>query len=302
MFNGVGRLLLAAVLLIGGCTGITQRVGIEGLPQTFAPGTIVDTRSGRAVSYDRLLADLTVVDVIYIGEQHHRPEHHRIQLKIIRSLHQHFGGNSPAIGMEMFARPYQAVLDAWIAGRFDEKTFLQRVHWYATWRFDYDLYRSILDFARARQLPLFGLNLPFHIPAKIAVGGVGSLLPADRRWLPDRIDTTDPDHRAYVADIFKHHRVKGRSEFAFFYEAQCAWEDAMAEAVADIAGRRPLVVLTGNGHIIYGFGVPKRAYQRNPAAFRTVYLASPDSSPKRTYGDYVWITAHESGRKPAVHP
>jgi uncharacterized iron-regulated protein len=110
-------------------------------------------------------------------------------------------------------------------------------HWYANWRFDYGLYRDILDYAKEKRLRVIALNLPFQIPPKIRVGGIASLSEADRRHLPARsstppMPTTGPIWKKY----FDLHAFRGRDTFDFFYEAQCTWEDTMAEAVAGNLG------------------------------------------------------------------
>ncbi len=84
-----------------------------------------------------------------------------------------------------------------------------------------------------------------------------------------------------------HHQIKS---FDYFYEAQCAWEDTMAESIARKLGQNPMVVVIGNGHIQNKYGVPNRAYGRNPVPFRTVYLASVGSEVDLEVADYIWVT------------
>jgi uncharacterized iron-regulated protein len=51
-----------------------------------------------------------------------------------------------------------------------------------------------------------------------------------------------------------------------------------------------MVVLVGNGHIIYKFGVPNRAYKRNGAPFKTIYLAPVGGEAELSWADYLWVT------------
>ena len=252
-------------------------------------GTIYETETGASLSRQQLLDRLTDVRVLYVGEQHTNPAHHAIQLEMIEALAQ----STPdlCIGMEMFDRTYQQVLDDWVAGKLDETQFLQRTHWYANWGFGYNLYRDILNFAKEKGIRIAALNIPTYIPARISVGGIDSLSPEDRRHLPETIDTGNVGHRSYLETIFKMHTLKGREEFDFFYEAQCAWEDSMAQAVASNLGSGKMAVLIGNGHIINKFGVPNRAFARNPASFKTIYLTSVDSDAELSWADYLWVTA-----------
>jgi uncharacterized iron-regulated protein len=256
------------------------------------------------MGFDRLVDDLRQVQVVYVGERHVDPAHHQIQLKIIQAL-----AEMPeplAIGMEMFDQTYQSVLDRWSAGDLDQDLFLKQVHWYANWRYDFSLYQPILDYVREHRLQLIGLNIPFHIPPKISIGGLDSLSSEDKGHLPQSIDTSDPAHRSYVEAIFRqHHHIKGRQDFEYFYAAQCVWEDAMAEAIERHLNQGQMVVLAGNGHIIHKFGIPKRAFARNRKAFRTVYLADAGSQVELSFADYIWVTPAwpaSSGRNLPIRP
>jgi len=266
---------------------------IEGIDAPLATGTIVDSRNGQPITFDQLVQQLAQVRVVYVGERHTDRSHHEIQLRIIRALVEK--GLNIRVGMEMFDHTYQAVLDRWSAGDLAWEDFLKKCHWYANWKFDDSLYKEILVYIQERHLKLIGLNIPFCIPPKIAVGGLENLSAYDRAQLPKEIDTTQPEHRAYVEEIFKMHQMKGRYDFENFYAAQCAWEDGMAQAIADNLDQATMVVLAGNGHIIRKFGIPDRAFKRSQASFRTVYLATPPMPVSLADGDFIWVTPGEGG-------
>lgn len=279
---------LAAVLGIGGCAVTPKTLVVRNHPIRLMENTILQTDDAAVLSAEGLFAELDAARVIYVGESHTNPFHHAIQLEVIKSLAERT--DNLTIGMEMFDHTYQPVLDAWCAGEMDETTFLERTHWYANWRFDFRLYRDILEYAKEKRLRIIALNIPFCIPPKIRIGGIASLTDSDRRHLPDIVDTTNAAHRAYVESIFKMHALPGGTRFEYFYEAQCVWEDAMAQAVADHLRDGKMVVLVGNGHIIHKFGIPDRAFARNPAPFKTIYLASVGDDAELNFADYLWAT------------
>jgi len=283
-------LAVAAWIMIhtAGCAVTPKTLSIKDNPTRLMENTILRTDTVTALSRDALFAELAETRITYVGERHTNPSHHAIQLEVIDAL----VGIAPelVIGMEMFDRSYQPVLDQWSAGEIDEAAFLQRTHWYANWGFDFGLYRDILEYAKEKGIRIVALNIPNCISRKISVGGIASLSEDDRRYLPATIDTTDSDHRAYVADIFKMHNIRGRDNFEFFYEAQCTWEDAMAASVVENLGSGNMVVLVGNGHIIRKFGVPNRAHKRNGASFRTIYLAPVGGEAELAWADYLWVT------------
>ena len=289
--------IMAVMLMLtaGGCAVQPKTLIIKDSEARLVEHAILETDTASTVSRETLYSDLAKVRVVYVGEQHTNPSHHTIQLEVIQAL----ARITPdlTIGMEMFDYTYQPVLDDWVAGKLDETQFLQRTHWYANWRFDYGLYRGILDYAKEKGIRLIALNVPSYIPARIGVGGIASLSADDRRHLPETIDTSNTDHRAYIEDIFKMHTIKGRDTFAYFYEAQCTWEDAMADKVATHLGSGKMVVLVGNGHIIKKFGIPNRAYARNPAPFKTIYLTPVDGEAELSWADYLWVTPQSPMRR-----
>jgi uncharacterized iron-regulated protein len=276
------------ILGIGGCAVTPKTLSIKDNPTRLMENTILKTATLSAVSHEQLIADLADARVVYVGESHTNPAHHVIQLEVIKSLVQTTAHLT--IGMEMFDHTYQPVLDQWTAGELDQTDFVEKTHWYANWRFDFDLYRDILEYAKEKGLRIIALNVPIYIPPRIRVGGLASLSEADRMHLPDIIDTTNTDHRAYLEEIFNLHAFSGRDMFDFFYEAQCTWEDSMAEAVAENVGSGKMVVLAGNGHIIRKFGIPNRAFARSHAPFKTIYLAPVGGEAELSWADYLWVT------------
>jgi len=68
------------------------------------------------------------------------------------------------------------------------------------------------------------------------------------------------------------------------------WEDAMAEMIAQNLKNDVMVVLAGNGHIQFKYGIPDRAYKRTGASFRTIYLAPAGDVVELDIADYIWVT------------
>lgn len=283
-----GLMLCFFGLFAAGCAGTPKGVKLSGSQYIYPQGSIISTGSGKTISFDTLISELMDVQLIFIGERHTDAAHHSVQLKIIREMHRK--DPNGVIGMEMFDRSYQSVLDLWSSGQLDTQQFLEKAHWYANWKFPYRLYQEIMDFIKENRLKVIGLNIPFHIPPKVAVGGLGNLLPDEERLLPEEIDSSNEAHRAYIKKIFEKHRVMGRKNFDFFYQAQCVWEETMAETIAANLTKHRMVVLVGNGHIINHFGIPDRVIRRVPTTLRTIYLISAGETIEKSVADYIWVT------------
>jgi len=287
-FLGCFYMGLVGLSLFWGCAGKSDTVLIKDTSAAFEPDTIISAKTGEAVPFDGLISSLSSSQIVFIGERHTNPFHHAIQLKIIEAVFKN--RDSMVIGMEMFDRSYQAVLDLWSGGLLEEEDFLRKVHWYANWGFDFALYRDIFLFIKENRIKMVALNIPFHIPARIRVGGIENLPDNDKQYLPKEIDTSNTAHRNYVEEVFKRHNFNSNVKFDDFYMAQCVWDEIMAESIASGLGSKKIVVLTGNGHIRYKYGIPDRTFRRTGASFRTIYLASAGEEVELGIADYVWIT------------
>ena len=277
-----------------GCAAVPQGAHLKDTERQFATGQIISATTGASVAFDDMIADLTSCRIVYIGENHTNPFHHQNQLKILQTISRNHA--DLVVGMEMFDVTYQTVLDQWSNGQLTQEDFIEKTHWYTNWRYGFGHYQALLTFIKDNRIPLFGLNIPFHIPPKIRIGGIDSLLGCDRQDLPDNVDTTNAAHRAHLERIFNQHRFHANANFEFFYEAQCVWEDTMASSVARNLDDRLMVVLVGNGHIIHRFGIPERAHKRTGVTYRTVYLASAGETLELSFADYIWVTPVDEKR------
>ena len=266
-------------------------VRIKGISAGFEVGTIARTETGQVVSFAELIADLEGVRIVYVGERHSNEAHHDVQLRILKALHEK--DSTLLVGMEMFVSSDQHALDQWSAGQLDEETFLKAVRWEEKWKFAFSLYRAILGFIREESLKVVAVNVPRAIVEKVARVGLDGLLDEERDQIAQEVDTSGEEHRTYVESAFSVHESDEISAFESFYEAQCVWEDSMAEAISRALNNQRMVVITGNGHIAYKFGIPNRAFKRTKASFRTVMPLAVGTEVERDVADYIWVTPAE---------
>lgn len=232
-------------------------------------GEIVHLPTGTLVTRAQMLAVAGDARVVYVGETHDNPASHRLELQILEGLTALHPGRQ-ALGMEMFARSQQPVLDRWVAGKLDEKAFLKESRWYDTWHMDFAYYRDLLIFARDRHIPIVALNAEKNLVAAVSSKPLDQLSAEEKARLPE-LDLTDPYQRAMVAGIFGDHS-HGEMQLDGFVRAQTLWDETMADSVsrylASPAGKeKHLLVVAGGYHVEYGFGIPRRAFRRLPASY-----------------------------------
>ncbi|MCV6638305.1 ChaN family lipoprotein [Candidatus Albibeggiatoa sp. nov. NOAA] len=244
----------------------------------------------------QLLPKIEDKSIIYVGEQHDQFAHHLNQLVVIQYLHEK--GHSVAIGMEMFQRPYQQALDEYIGEMSNEKHFLQDSAYFAKWRFDYNLYKPIIDYAREQGIPVIALNIEGDVTRSTGREGLHNLTENLLYEVPEYLDFTDLRYQQDLYDIFGFHATsQGHQKFEHFLQAQTLWDDTMADSVDEFLQNNPdmkMVVLAGNGHLRYGYGIPKRVFKRNELDYVTILQ---DTTLDAGVADYVLMTEKVDGEQ-----
>jgi uncharacterized iron-regulated protein len=208
---------------------------------------------------------LLSADIVYLGERHDSVADHGAQLEIIASL---YAANPDlAIALEMFQRPFQPVIDRYLAGEISEAELVEQTQYRQRWGFPWEYYAPFLRFAQAHQLPVLALNAPSEITRQVAREGLDSLAGDDWRYIPplEEIDTSNTDYQDFVRAAFGSHGSHGNFNFENFFAAQVIWDETMAMTIAEFKQAQPdtqVVVLAGNGHVVYGYGIPDRVARR----------------------------------------
>lgn len=265
--------LLAVTFLVAACSTPSRLVGN---PETPYPrktppqiGEIVHLPTGSAVTTTQMLDVAGTARIVYVGESHDNPASHRLELQVLKGLAERHPGRL-ALGMEMFTRSQQPVLDEWVAGALDEKTFLKKSRWFVNWDMDFAYYRDLLNFVRDRHIPLIALNADRKLVDAVQHKPPEQLSAEERAQLP-LMDLDDPYLRIMATEILGVSSHAGMNLDGFI-RAQVLRDETMAEAVAaylksPAGADNYLLVLAGGDHVTHGFGIPRRAFRRLPASY-----------------------------------
>ncbi|MEM7713117.1 MAG: ChaN family lipoprotein [Cyanobacteria bacterium P01_A01_bin.68] len=241
---------------------------------------------------NKILPELKKAKVVYLGETHDSSQDHQNQLKILRELHK----NNPkiAIGMEMFQRPFQEIINQYIAGKITEAELVEKTEYKNRWGFDWELYAPILRFAKEKEIPVLALNTPSEISRKVAKGGIEKLTDEEKKLIPPitEIRLDNIPYRQMILKAFEQHQSAGHGNSNSanrFFLAQVLWDETMADGIAKFVKANPdsqVVVLAGQGHVVYGYGIPNRVERRiqdsnkdKKFIQRSVLLSVPDITP-----------------------
>ncbi|MEL6163521.1 MAG: ChaN family lipoprotein, partial [Cyanobacteria bacterium J06628_3] len=240
----------------------------------------------------QILPELKKAKVVYLGETHDSSQDHQNQLRILKELHK----NNPklAIGMEMFQRPYQEAINQYIAGKITETELVEKTEYKNRWGFDWELYAPILRFAKEKQIPVLALNTPSEISRKVAKEGLEKLTDEEKKFIPPvtEIRLDNVPYRQMILKAFEQHQSAGHGNSNSanrFFLAQVLWDETMADGIASYIKANPdsqVVVLAGQGHVVFGYGIPSRVERRiqdnnkdKNFTHKSVLLSVPDITP-----------------------
>lgn len=252
--------------------------------------------------------------VIFAGETHSNPMHHHMQLDIIRAANA-LSDQPLVIGLEMFWRQQQHILDDYVFGDDTVAELYSRTQWKSKWGYDFNQYAKIFQYAKANQVRLLGLNVPLRFMDLVMQYGLAELPEELQSFLPDM----DFGNRAHRERFTNKMAVMSREHGGYFtearlnryYEAMVVWDEYMAETAADHLQAHPgdqMVVLAGSNHIEERNGLPDRLARRTGAQSFTVlpqsvpwergsYLPAIERPLDHTSADWIWYTQLEVGER-----
>jgi uncharacterized iron-regulated protein len=237
----------------------------------YVPERVYDAHRQAFTDFERMLADLSKADVIFVGEQHDDPNTHRLEAALLDGLRRR--GVSPTLSLEMFERDAQAALDAYLADKTSEEEFLKTSRPWARYATDY---RPLVELARDLDWPVVASNVPRRHASAVAKNGRSAL---DELSAGDR-DAVARDlqcpHDAYFdrfAATMTSHPTPGsekltpderRATTERYYLSQCVKDETMAEAIVAALGnaKGPVVHVNGSFHSDFGQGTAERVRRR----------------------------------------
>jgi uncharacterized iron-regulated protein len=280
----VRSFLLAFLIACGGQYGAHRGGSPEtptatrGIAAAELPTSFLDARTGRQIDAAAFWTAIEGAQVVCVGEEHTNPHHHWFQLEVTRHLAKDHGVRPIALGMEMFQRPFQGVLDDYAARKIDDAALRSRAGYEDRWGYDYGFYGPTIDTARDAGATLLALNAAKELTKAVVHRGVEGLTPDERAQLPELV-LDDARHRAWFdammsemgdshahAHVAKDARTDGPAGTKTgdepeaapempspdrIYAAQVVWDESMADGAAKWSLAHPtgtLIVLAGNGH------------------------------------------------------
>ena len=219
-------------------------------------GRIWQVATQRFIDEQALLDTLVTIPYVVTGESHNNPDHHQLQLRILKALFSQ--GRRVSVGLEIFTSQDQPALERFaLASSPKGEQLIESLNWSPRRRAQWASYQPLIRFAAHAGLPLVAMDLSRPEAASVRQHGL-EVLPAE---LVDRFALDRPlppkQQETLLRDIAKAHcglLFSGNLEGVAL--AQRTRDATMAERLqrADVGGGT--LLLAGYGHARSDRGVP----------------------------------------------
>ena len=309
------RIIILAVWLF--MTGSAAGAAPPAWTTTLSPdhplvGRIWSPDTSAFVSDGTLLEALSAADLVYLGEKHDNPDHHRLQAWLLDRLVA--AGKRPGIVLEMIEEDRQGTVDAYFAENPGSAAALgTALRWDESGWPDWREYQPVFESAFRHRLPIVAGNLPRGDIRDVGRKGV-SALPENRR---KRLALDAPPPAALqevMLDIVTrgHCGLMPRESLMPMVSVQRVRDAVLADNMIrtlETPDTDSAVLIAGSGHARRDIAVPRVAALLAPQANTvTVSFIEVDdaSADPAAYADnfaaeslpfdYVWFTPRANDR------
>ncbi|HDS1735998.1 ChaN family lipoprotein [Pseudomonas sp. BP8] len=277
-------LSLCLALALSGCQAHSSRVpALPAWPSSEGRdsaelGQIRELASGRLLSPQQLLAQLADTPRVLVGEKHDNPDHHALQLWLLRALQGQRAQGS--LLLEMLQPEQQARVDALVGKSPLPDDLAQALAWQEGW--DWAFYGPIVREALQQQVALLAANLStdelrqaYRQPT--AIEGPQSNAPAVKAALLQQVRE---GHCGLLPD----------SQLPAMLAVQQQRDRRIAERL--LAAPQPALLFAGSYHVRKDLGVPLHLADLGAKGeTKVVLLAEVGETVEPGMADYVWFTA-----------
>jgi len=163
-------------------------------------GEIVDCRDLTAkgpATFEAMIADLSKLDVVLIGEQHSNLAGHEVEHRIVSALAE--SGRKLVLGMEFFELTDDAALAQYVKGEIDIEKMLELTQWYgpAGGNYNFRYYQAAVEVCKARGFPVHGVNVPRDWVRAASRTGWDKLSDEQKKYMPEP-GPTNEQHRHVI--------------------------------------------------------------------------------------------------------
>jgi uncharacterized iron-regulated protein len=251
------------------------------------------TSKGYVLSLEDGFETLEGYDVIFAGEDHDSRIAHEAELTLLTGLSE----RDPhlVLALEMFERDIQDTLDSYLKGTIPEDKFLKLTRPWPNYQEDY---RPLVEFAKAKGIPVIAANVPRRAAAAVAMANKVSskVVGSNSIYLPKALHYDSKEYyQHFVADVETmpySAPMKGMTVWGLF-KAQVLKDAVMAASLEPFLDRR-ILFCCGHFHSDYHLGIPYQLQKNHPELKIAVLAFAPSvenlpMKDRSRIADFIWI-------------
>jgi uncharacterized iron-regulated protein len=268
--------------------------------------------SGKQATLDRIIYQIGLAQVVFLGEMHNDPVAHYIQEIILRQTTDRYW-NKPyssrrrqiVLSMEMFERDVQMILDEYLLNIINERHFLSCVR---PWQNYTEYYHPLVIFAKNNNVKVIAANAPrryVHQVAQHGTDALNDLSSIAKTWVAP-LPIKPPSEKMInnflelqQKKMLMHSTHNDIFEKSHLIDAQNLWDATMAHSINEELSNSPnalIIHLNGYFHTMSGTGIPEHLIHYRPdVRMIVINIVRNNSFPKfnpnlKHSGDFVIIT------------
>jgi uncharacterized iron-regulated protein len=170
------------------------------IAQNNKPAYLIYDKTGKEISYTKMMKEVQSADVLFFGEQHNNPICHWLQLQVTKDLHAK-KGDKLVLGAEMFEADNQLIINEYLAGNIIAKSFKSECRLWNNYDTDYE---PLMEFAKENNLPFIATNIPrryANVVYKQGFEGLESLSKEAKSYISPLPIKYDPELACYKSIV-----------------------------------------------------------------------------------------------------
>jgi len=157
-------MLILSIASVLGCSKNFKHTDIDNF-------SVYSAQSMSKTTINGIVNAMQDADVIFIGERHDDSFTHALELSVFKKIFSKY--KNVALGMEMFEKDVQSVIDSFLNGEMRENDFISRSRAWNNYKTDY---APLIIFAKKQGIHVFAANIPRNLASIVAKNGEDSLL------------------------------------------------------------------------------------------------------------------------------
>lgn len=236
-------------------------------------GRIVDTATGQTVSPEQLAHILAQAQIVLIGEQHDKAEHHQAQQWLLQATEQARANGS--VALEMLTPEQQPAINDMQAyllngGSTGRRSLEDKINWNAAW--DWSQYQNLMYTLLHQKAPILAAN-----PSR-------SQLRQQTDFQAKGEHSGHPAVHAALSQLMHNHHSNTQN-----LVAMQQYKDFTMSRVL-LAAPKPAWLIAGNIHVSKQLGVPLFLRDAGFADnLKVVLMSEEGSNADRQHADYIWF-------------